>query len=348
MTSVTVFTAERMQEIEDTAVVSGRVEEDGMLILVRYNGDEIEAGLVSGIPVDMTLDDEEYTRSSDTPTPLTLTPGAATTISDSFMVDSSAEPEWGHWDGALDQYVFDKTGLYYIIAYAEIDSSGTGTGASSLTILGSQESAASEFDHISGSDARLTAQITALYEEGDTFHLSVKCSAALDLIAASFEVQKYNITAPISASGGLEAGATYLRYTDAGTMPTLVPNFVTNLTDIFDAEEVGDGFLWDDSLAPANAGVKTGKTCLYEIGVTVILDSNALTTGQAELWIDPKTGIVSVSPTQAYGSGVNMKITHHATLFLSENDLIEFRIKSTEAVDVVEGWVEMRRLSSYP
>ena len=46
------FDAERMQEIEDTTVVSGSVDIDGNLILVQRNGDEINAG--RAYPIDST------------------------------------------------------------------------------------------------------------------------------------------------------------------------------------------------------------------------------------------------------------------------------------------------------
>lgn len=47
MATVTCFTAERSQQIEDNAIVSGSVV-DGDLILVRHNGVEINAGPVVG------------------------------------------------------------------------------------------------------------------------------------------------------------------------------------------------------------------------------------------------------------------------------------------------------------
>lgn len=48
MPTVTVFTAERMLEIEEQAIVGGTVDGTGHLILTRNNAATIDAGLVKG------------------------------------------------------------------------------------------------------------------------------------------------------------------------------------------------------------------------------------------------------------------------------------------------------------
>lgn len=48
MATVTAFTAERMQEIEDAAIIDGNVDDNGDLILVRHDTTEINAGSVIG------------------------------------------------------------------------------------------------------------------------------------------------------------------------------------------------------------------------------------------------------------------------------------------------------------
>jgi microcystin-dependent protein len=50
MAQATIFTAERMQEIEDTTVVSGLVAPNGHLLLSTREGTEIDAGQVKGDP----------------------------------------------------------------------------------------------------------------------------------------------------------------------------------------------------------------------------------------------------------------------------------------------------------
>lgn len=48
MATITGYTAQRMKEIEDQAIVDGRVDENGHLILQRFNEAEIDAGNVVG------------------------------------------------------------------------------------------------------------------------------------------------------------------------------------------------------------------------------------------------------------------------------------------------------------
>ena len=48
MTTVTGFTADRMRAIEDASVIDGEVDENGHLILTKFDGSEIDAGSVIG------------------------------------------------------------------------------------------------------------------------------------------------------------------------------------------------------------------------------------------------------------------------------------------------------------
>jgi len=59
MTTVTVFTAERMQEIEDNAIVSGSLVDDH-LILVKHNGEEVDAGFVNVALWQSNVDANEF------------------------------------------------------------------------------------------------------------------------------------------------------------------------------------------------------------------------------------------------------------------------------------------------
>lgn len=52
MATVTVFTAERMTEIEDANIVSGAINEAGHLILNRHDGTPLDMGAVSGVQLD--------------------------------------------------------------------------------------------------------------------------------------------------------------------------------------------------------------------------------------------------------------------------------------------------------
>ncbi|ATN93665.1 hypothetical protein SEA_SCAP1_16 [Streptomyces phage Scap1] len=56
MATVTVFTSERTAEIEATSIVSGSINEDGHLVLMRHDGTPIDMGAVSGVQLDQGSD----------------------------------------------------------------------------------------------------------------------------------------------------------------------------------------------------------------------------------------------------------------------------------------------------
>lgn len=65
MATVTVFTSERMKEIEDNAIVSGEIVA-GRLVLKKFNGTEIDAGIPDGAPWATVVDHDAV---ADTPRP---------------------------------------------------------------------------------------------------------------------------------------------------------------------------------------------------------------------------------------------------------------------------------------
>jgi len=213
MTTVNVYTAERMAAIEAQAVIGAELV-DGHIIFERFNGTTFDGGAIDvSVIGNLTLnvDEETFYRYTDAASPLALTGGIETPLDDTIMDTSDGDPSWGHWDtDDNNRFVFDETGFYDIFTYAVVDSSADGTGHSTIKITDTATSGAKEFDHVSGTDVRPEIQMTNMYMAGEFVRVDVKTSGSYNLTYGEVFIRKLNIV----MDGGVETApneiATYI------------------------------------------------------------------------------------------------------------------------------------------